>query len=162
MAKAADAQDGDDVAWSRYAVTQRVEGRYAGVHQWSGLFKREFVGNARECADRNDRIIGISAIVGNSRNLHIDARVEIAATAAIAGSIVSTVPSDADAFTDVPTDHIRTGCVNGACDFVTGHSRIRDSRPDFMDRKKVAVANPVRVYSNADLSGTGISDRNVR
>src|SRR5262245_6865002 len=95
MAKAADTEDGNQVARPRAAVAKRVEGREPGTHERAGFVGRESVGQARERSRWGNHVIGVAAVERDASNADPSfAGEEVRAAALVAVAAVPRVPTD--------------------------------------------------------------------
>src|SRR4051812_30992198 len=159
MPEAADAEDGDEVARSRAAVAQGVEGCDAGAEERRGIDRREGVGKHRDGAGRRDHVLSIAAVEADAGDLLRDAGEEIAAAAVDALAAIAAVPADADFLADGEIGDERAEGIDDADNFVAGHSGIFNAGPvSFLD-ERVAVADAAGLNFDADGAGGGLGDR---
>src|SRR5580704_3078146 len=156
--ESADTLDGDEVAGSGAAVPERIEGRDTGAHQRRGLFGPQRVGNMCEGLDRRNHVWSVAAVVADSGDLEKAAIYKIAAPARIASKAVSTVPSDADSIANFPFTHFFADSLEQPGNLVSRRSRIGDSRPRSILRKRIAMTDSARLNLNPDLPARWLDD----
>src|SRR5215469_14588685 len=94
-------------------------------------------------------------------NQQIHAGEKVAAPAAIAGSVVTAMPTHADAIPDVPLLDTRTDGVDDSGNFVSRRTRKRHTGPSAVDGHDVAVADAAGLNADADRSGTRFGNRQL-
>jgi len=157
MAEAAHAEHRDEIARTRAAPSERVEGGDASADERGSLLPRQSVRDPSQRGRGRDQEIGIATVVGDSGNLRRDAAGdEVPSPAGIAVSAVSAVPADPDAIFDRPARHLAAQRVDRSRNLVPRNARVGDARPLPFDRQVIAVADAARLDAYPDLPGTGL------
>src|SRR5690606_6221507 len=102
MAESSDAEHGDQVAGTRPAVSQRIEGGNSCAEERRGVFRFQIVGNGGERLVRCHHVLGVAAVIGNPRYLSANARDEVAATARAAVPAMAAMPAHTHAHAFLP------------------------------------------------------------
>ena len=157
MAEAADAENGDEVAWSGAAFAKGVEGGYAGAEQGRGLFCRQLVGDRSQSAFRHDYVVGVATVNGDSRDQAVAAADHVAAPAGVAVTAVAAEPADTDPLADLPRDHAFTERVDRSCDFMTRHPGVLDPGHMTLNREGVGVADAAGLHTHPNLARAGLT-----
>jgi hypothetical protein len=130
MAESANPEDGNHIATSRTAVSQRVESRYARAHQRRAVNDRELLGHKRQRFSRRNHVFAVAAIERNPRDeQRHSAGKKLASPALITITAVATVPANADALASFPRLHAFADSVNDTNDFMSRNSRILNTWP---------------------------------
>jgi hypothetical protein len=158
MPEAAYTQDRNQVARLCPAVAQAHERRHARVHEWRGFDKREGLGDPGECHRRPHHVVGVAAVIGDSRDeRRRETEPEVAAPALLAPPAVPPVPTDADPVSFRPAFDPLADGVDDARDLVPGHARVCDPGHETFLRQHVAVTDAIR-FHNPHVAGTGRRD----
>src|SRR5262249_55580797 len=142
----ADAVDGNEITGPRSAVPQRIVGGDAGTHERRRIGRRELARKPHERAQRRHQIFGISSVERDSGDLTRDASEEPAAPACIAGAVVPAVPTHPDPIPRLPRPDAGANCADDTGDFVSGHSRILETRQNAVHHSGVTMADTARAH----------------
>jgi hypothetical protein len=142
----------------RARVTQRVEDGDTGAEQRGGFGGGKIVGDGGNGFGGRDHVLGISAIVGDGRDLFVTAKSKVAAAAGFARKIMPSMPADADALAGLPLRNAVANGVDAAGYFVAGNARVLDSRPMAFFYERVAVADAAGFNLDADLPARGLGN----
>ncbi len=108
-------------------MTEGIKRRHTRAQNRSCLFRLDDVWNRCQALRRGEHVLGISAIVADSRYLQTIAVYEIAAAARLAESAVSPVPADANSLTDLLGPCMRPEAMNRSGDLMSRHARVLDA-----------------------------------
>ena len=158
MAKAADAEDGDEITGESAAVAKGVVGGDAGAEKRTGFGVGESFGEGGEGFDCSDHELLIAAVVRDAGDFEIAAIAKVAAAALEAGVVLSAMPADANALALLPGCDAGAELVDETGNFVAGNARIFEPGPEAFLGEDVTMADATGLDFDTDLIGAGRGD----
>jgi hypothetical protein len=143
----------DDVARPCSAVSQRVERGEAGAHQGDCLDRRKFVRHQRDRAGRDNQVLAIAAVIGDTGDLTGHAGEEFSPAAVVATSTISTVPPNAHALARMPVDDAAPNRIDHSGHLMPGYPRVLNTGVSSLLGERIAVADAACLNPDPDRSG---------
>src|SRR5262249_23700693 len=153
----ADALNSHGVAGRRAAVAQGVVGGDSGTEERAGLGRVEPIGDARHRLGRDDRVLSVAAVEGDTRHLAVLAVDEVSPPARPALETMTAVPTHPHAIADLPGADVGADRVDAASDLVARHARKPETGIAAQARDRVAVTDAAGFDFDADLSAPRVA-----
>src|SRR5215472_3053843 len=144
MAKAADAQHGDEITGLRGRIAERAEGGESRAEQRCRVDGRKIVRNGHEAARPGDQHFGVSAVAMNAGEFLVATGYELASATIFAIAAGASEEADAHALPDGPALYMGAEHVDPTDGFMAG-------RPRPVDWKRTLHGTRIRMAYAASL-----------